>query len=913
MSCYANGQGFKYHAFLSCAGEDKIYVKEFYNRLRQYGAKVFYYDVLEDGSYGKNPDQYLYEVLRNSQHFIFYWTSNSSNKKWINNEIDYFDTHCKNGLNREIIVYHDIIGRTDYTQLNKNLRDDYYREVNFAELLKRIGADSGTYMERRYFRLMEFLNKPKKQLDVAMKVGAGCCIWSAPVIRKIMDDGGITGADVTFFEKEEMVGIKEDMTGGKNTGISSDTAGNINTKQAVQYKHEFKTGPYFYSRANNKKQILTIPTYIKACKLNPNDLSAALRDKLQDWLPNFIALSTCKDLYDNIAKLLKEGYDKLTIYKLPNAAKETGIIFVENTVEGSYATTTPIFKIEDLPRKHFESCINKFITTISKASVEHIAREMKESVNLISYLDKKIKELAGLIDDFADDRRDAKNVVKSTVEKGKEGIHAPGQAAKDPDLQKKYKVLDDKLKKGFPVLYCVVGEVNPAQYHKILEKMKGWKSILIDIQGLILISQEVNKNQKVKNGYFFEKAFEDQENYKCLEGILKELSVRKKAKVKLYYDQDENKKLLVLDEEGEKGIKLKGGDFDSILGYISKDTIIKMKNEFQESLEFVFYDEISNAKLYTAKDVVGMVHDNKLDCVIVPGEVYEQEHEKGKNKDVLTKIASIMYTVEGGCDFRFITGNEKTYDVFCKLINASASKPEDSKSNDTQNGKSATTQGKKPETGKVLSILNELKKEIGAERTIDKIRILYTPNTVARRYHEKYFRDSKIITHEPVDFGDWKALKARIKHILKNDEPSRREEVLLVLGWQPQMGWIDEYFTKSKDYYVKQINLLDFHGMEDLPYLSYDIMLRTNMIDTWFRSYAFESFLTAIKDSIAELNKNMQNDIDREDEVIKIAKFLNMETEKCRDYLEVINFEFRYDARYFKLYEHYIRKMNSDC
>lgn len=147
----------------------------------------------------------------------------------------------------------------------------------------------------------------------------------------------------------------------------------------------------------------------------------------------------------------------------------------------------------------------------------------------------------------------------------------------------------------------------------------------------------------------------------------------------------------------------------------------------------------------------------------------------------------------------------------------------------------------------------------------------------------------------------------KIEEILVNDK------LLLILGWQPQISWIDEYFNSKPGYFVKDINLMLLEGAEDLPYLSYDVMLRTNVLDTWFRSFAFESFLNTIKDSISELNEYMQNPIDTDIEVKKIATFLNMDVKTCNNYLKKINFEFRYDAQYINLYEKFIKRMNNDC
>lgn len=967
MSCNTTNQGFKYHAFLSCAGEDRIHVKEFYHKLTQYGARIFYYDSMEDGSYGQNPNEYLYDMLRNSQHFIFYWTSNT-NKEWINREIEYFDAYCKNGQNRVIIVYHDIVGKADFTQLNKSLRDDYYREVNFAELLKRIGADSGAYMERRYSRLMEFLNKPEKQLGVAMKVGAGCCIWSAPVIREIMEYGGINGADVTFFEKDDIVEIAEEEPPGRNAGIKSEARPGAPAASSRQYRYEVKRMPYFYSRSwlDKKKRFLTIPPYIKACELTKEDLSTVLNEKLEDWRANFNMLPMSivgkgKDdkspdrLYDDVAQLLREGYDKLTIYELSglvdpaksaNKQNKQLLLFVENTVEGGFATLTNCFELQKLFPKYVEREIMRFIKTtgaIEKEQKEQIKAELRGYENTEQFLQKKIVGLVKIVDDFNNDRSDGGSQGQSVPAKDESHKTAPVLDTSVPEAEPlvapdRYARLIRALKTDYPILFSVFGNFNADNEKIKLQQIVEWRCMLEKLCELLKFDSQVK--QGVKRGFFNDKDLSGPDLHDIFdEALTRRSNPKEKVRVKLYHDPEKNKKLFVIDREVEEAAKIQGAEaekggnetnFHSYFGYASQETLNWVKGRYKDRVEFAYYDEISNTKLYTAKDIVGMVHDNELDCVIVPAEVHGQEHEKGRNQDVLTKIASIMYTVEGGCDFRFITRNEQVSQKLDKLIKENASNLRDDK---TDKNEEHNRDGRK-----VLSILNKLyqaskKKELelkeepeedlnleGAFRS-NRIKILYTPNTVARKYHEKYLSDPRVmvsnkldikIVHDPVDFGDWNELKKRIVTSLGNEEVRGSDDVLLVLGWQPQMGWIDKYFNKQRGYYVKEINLLDFHGVEDLPYLSYDIMLRTNVVNTWFRSYAFESFLRAIKGSIVKLNESMQNVLDQENEVMKIAKFLNMDKEECRKYLKVINFEFRYDAKYFKLYEQHLEEMNTD-
>lgn len=861
MGCNHHKSDFKFNAFLSCAGEDKLYVRDFYNKLKRYGADVFYYDVMDGGSYGKNPT-HLYDELKNSQHLIFYWTKNT-NKTWINNELKFFEKYCKNGLNREIIIYHDIIGKTDYTELPEDLKDEYYREVNFAELLDRIGADSNAFMERRYFKLYEFINKPRKKIEVPIKVGVGCCIWATPVIRKIME-GGIGCSKITFFSKKDFVRIGEPLAKGKNDGIADGTNNKPNVNGIKPKKYKFKCAPYFYSRNKHNQTILPVPTYLHGCVIAKDEISTAVKDKVKDWMPDCKLIKSFVDDTDKLWELLKE-YHKLSIdvYQFDNNEK---FFFVHNNLEGGY-TLGGYEKLQELIKKTLNGGCVDILEELS-----HISSQSKK--NLI----QKFEE-------------NSSNEIKKTQK--------------------------EELKEIITLLERAFTE--KASIQESFETFKAWFDDNEQEEPLKLFSTALKIKLKETNfnNYRFQKDLTEPDIGNYLQnGAQSNGSLEKKITINLFYPADDQtsarRRVMIIHNEKPASSPTEGKQFHSLVGLVTEDTVCQVKSRWGDRVEFQFYDDISNTRLYTAKDLVGLIHENKLDCIIVPNEVYGQEHEKGKNRDVLTKVARIMHTVKGGCDFSIVSKRKDLNDAVAEAIEAY--KEEKAK----QEGSSPNIENELA----VPTILQKAKEKVEEKASkkgknnsvsLNHIRILYTPSTVSEKYAEKYFGNKSYI-HEPVDFGDWNSLKLRIADLLRKKE--NENDVLLILGWQPQMGWIYNHFNgKSGGYVVNNnITLWDTHKENTLPYLSFDVMLRTNALDTWFRSYALEKFLATLKDSIKEFNQNITgNSIKKYNEVLKIALFLNMGIKDCQDYLEKINFEFRYDEQYISLYEKYIRKMDNDC
>jgi hypothetical protein len=273
---------------------------------------------------------------------------------------------------------------------------------------------------------------------------------------------------------------------------------------------------------------------------------------------------------------------------------------------------------------------------------------------------------------------------------------------------------------------------------------------------------------------------------------------------------------------------------------------------------------INRARLYNASDLLDQVSRDKLDCIIVPSEVYELEKI---NQDLLVKVASIMHTFQGGCKLLILSREETIMNSFRELNLDQCSDKR--------------------------SFWRALGKEC-ANWNMDKIKVLLNKKTVLEKYYNEHEKDglTGICETSDISLGDWKALIKKLE--LSFDK--EKGKIFLLLAWEPQVRWIKNHLKGKYPDPIELDFLMTFKDFS-LPYLSFDIMLSRRSWAKW-RAHegqlkpnlvALQTFFTTIESSIEDFNIEKR---DIRDEAKKLSSFMWMERKECAKVLQELNFKF---------------------
>ena len=281
---------------------------------------------------------------------------------------------------------------------------------------------------------------------------------------------------------------------------------------------------------------------------------------------------------------------------------------------------------------------------------------------------------------------------------------------------------------------------------------------------------------------------------------------------------------------------------------------------------------------YTAKDMLGLLMKDELDCMFAAG------HFSETHGSVITPIASILNTPVG-CTLLCIVKN---------------------------NGNAILHKNDKSTKEVFLEIITHL---INNDK---KVEIFYPGSTIASKqiryiidesFPEILNKDYKNqITTKHIRLGVWdESANDQIKDLLETEA-----SVAMLVGWEPQLSWIEKKIgctpykkgsTNDSAYISLKVPLSRLIRLDkqNPPYLEYSLYVKSDDLkdSSWFKSETIVPFLNALEISMSTLEEFKRDSDSRS--VHNIAKYINMNPDDCSNSLKLLDFKLRYFPAYVSL------------
>ena len=280
----------------------------------------------------------------------------------------------------------------------------------------------------------------------------------------------------------------------------------------------------------------------------------------------------------------------------------------------------------------------------------------------------------------------------------------------------------------------------------------------------------------------------------------------------------------------------------------------------------------ANIKSYDASDLLGLLKNDQLDCLVIPGDLYDD------NVVFVEKAASIIYTAEGGCEF-------------CVIY------PEDHPQLNRYFSSTAHAGG-----SNILELLRQ-------NMSSGVLNIFYSEDTIADKYLELYLMNDlqsfPNIEYKPVDIGNWqKFWTESIKPVLTKDK--KHQNISLFLGWQPQTLWLQQSLhDEHTGFSLKQFEFRKLFKEDKLNYFSFDVLF--NRKGKWRYKPITQDFFRHLNQSIRDLNtlikklsdtplneKDSNQLLKKYKEIVGCSKYLNMDMNTFLQSITKLNFDLKF-------------------
>jgi len=251
-------------------------------------------------------------------------------------------------------------------------------------------------------------------------------------------------------------------------------------------------------------------------------------------------------------------------------------------------------------------------------------------------------------------------------------------------------------------------------------------------------------------------------------------------------------------------------------------------------------------KTFTAHDLITMLQADEVDCILVPGELFDQYSQ------LLVRCAYIMNSARSGCSLLAI-GND---------------------------------------LNKNFKDFNSLFKNVQSIVDGPQITAFFAQNTIAERHLNFYLGSYlKDIRQQHIDLGDWESFWTQLKETLET------EGGLFFIGWEPQLSWIKKALKElNKGFSTRDLELPDYFSRDILTdrreqYLTFDLLFRKSFIDKVGVNKVVKNFLSLLSGATWTIS----NASNKQAPVVRsIAKYLDIKSDDCYQALSSLNFALRY-------------------
>ena len=277
-------------------------------------------------------------------------------------------------------------------------------------------------------------------------------------------------------------------------------------------------------------------------------------------------------------------------------------------------------------------------------------------------------------------------------------------------------------------------------------------------------------------------------------------------------------------------------------------------------------EQLVNSRVFNANDLLHMLHSKTLDVIAVPEGAYKQ----GDRSEGLLRIASIVYSAQGGCEM-MVLGSKSVVDGFREKLH---SQPRDLVFRD-----------------RLVSTITEMEESLNTKT----VPTIFSRGTVAETYFSKYIASDRV-NRLYRDTGNWKELKETLQKILVEEHGIG---MVFLLGWQPQLSWVKRYFSATSDIQSETIDLLDESDGLGVPYHGFDLVIQESRIHELVNGNkgGLPEYLKRVNSGVLELNASKySNNVSAEVDWTSI--YFNLPHDDCVSAIRKLNFQFRYHPQW---------------